>query len=183
MTKAEIYKIRYQLYRDLGYTPDDARKLRSRPLFKVEQETKVKKVKNKEEEVVDFKIEKVSKNEFENLVKINKKTGKVVKGKVYRNIRDSITAPKDVEKFKNKAYRVKNDTVYSRWGMLTQDERYRDNTAKIVKFLEKEHGLNNDQAYYLLYYITTHKISYATARRELLTRQDFEEYIPKGRRK
>ena len=145
MTRAEIYKIRYQIYRDLGYSAKEARALRSRALD------------------VSY-------------IKINPKTKKVVRGKTYRNITTSMIGPKDLKKFVNRAYRVKNDTVYSRWGMLTQDPRYKDGSAKLVKFIQKEHNINEDQAYFFLYYMTTNKKTYNQAKNDLLSNQEFEIY-------
>lgn len=153
MTRAEIYKIRYQIYRDLGYSAKEARALRSRALDT-------------------------------SYIKINPKTKKVVKGKAYKAITTTMTGPKDIKKFVNKAWRVKNDTVYSRWGMLTQDTRYKDNTVKVKQFIQKDLQVNEDQAYYFLYYMTTNKMTYKQAKNDLLSNREFEEYSKgKGKRK
>ena len=151
MTKSEIYKARYQVYRELGYSSEEARALRSKALD-------------------------VS------LIKINPETKQVVKNKTFKNITGSMTGPRDVKKFVNKAWRVKNDTVFSRWGMLTQDERYRDNTAKMHQFIKDSLKVNNDQAYYFLYYMTTNKMTYKQAKKELLSSKEFEMYVSRGKR-
>lgn len=152
MTKAQKYRIRYQMYRELGYTPTEARQLRTRTLD-------------------------VSPVQF------NKKTGNIIKGKAYRNIRDSYPRANAVDKFRRKAWEVEKDTVYSRWGMLTHDDRYKDNTAKIVKYLQNRHKISNDQAYYFLYYMTVNKVPYRHAQIELLSSRDFEMYVSRSKRR
>lgn len=148
MKKSEIYKIRYQIYRDLGYTPAEARAKRSHSLdvspIKLNEEKKVK------------------------------------KNRAYKSIVNSMTGPKDVKKFVNKAWRTKNDTVFSRWGMLTQDERYQDNTQKIRQFIQDDMKISEKQSYYFLYFMTQNKMTYQQTKEEMLTNADFEKYKPKG---
>ena len=141
----EILRIRYQLYRDMGYSSKVASKLRGKSL-----------------DVTPLKT--------------SKKTGKVIKGKAYKNIRSTLIGPKDVNRFVDNARTIKNDTTYSRWGMLTQDPRYRDNTAKQVKALQYEHNLTTNQSYYFLHYMTVNNVSYKLAKKELLSSKEFEIY-------
>ena len=149
-TKAETYKIRYQVLRNLGYTAKEARYFRSRKMD-------------------------VS------LFKINPKTGKVVKGKVYKKIIDTYPNPKTMaDNFVKYAWEVDMDRTKSRWGMLTHDKRYRDKTAYTAKFIEKRHKISTDQSYYFLYIMTKYKRSYTDAQTELLSSRDFEEYVSKG---
>lgn len=145
MTKAEKYKIRYQLYRDLGYSPEEARALRSKAL-----------------DVSD--------------IKINTKTGNIVKGKQYRAIRDNTVGVNTINKYIKTSRKIKNDTTLSRWGMLTQDERYRDNTVRMTNYLKQHFNLTEDQSYYFLYYMASNNKTYEEARKELLSNRDFEEY-------
>jgi len=151
MTKAETYKIRYAIYRDLGYSAKEARALRSKTL-----------------DVSPVRIQQ----------------SEVKKGPAYRSIRDSMTGPKDIDKFRNKIQRTRNDTVYTKWGMFTRDPRYRDQTARFVKFLEKEHNLTSDQAYTFLYFLTKNRMTYRQGKEEILAQTDFEVNIsPKGKPK
>ena len=152
MTRSEIYKIRYQIYRDLGYSPAEARAMRGRSL--------------------DVSV-----------LKVDPSTKKVVKNRAYKAVSKSMTGPKDINKFKNRAWRVKNDTIYSRWGMLTQDDRYRNQTDKIKNFIRTDLKISDDQAYYFLYYMTTNKKTYAQAKIDLLGNIEFEDYDKKKRGK
>ena len=152
-TKAETYKIRYQVLKDIGYSVSEARFFRSRKLLDV------------------------------SMFQLNKKTGKVVKGKVYKKIIDTYPNPKTMaDNFVKYAWEVDMDRTKSRWGMLTHDKRYRDKTAYTAKFLEKRHEISTDQSYYFLYIMTKYKMSYTDAQTELLSSRDFEEYISKGKR-
>ena len=139
--KAEIYRKRYQVYRDLGYSPAEARKLRSR---------------------------KLNVNEIELY-----KNGKVKKNKNYKETIKEL----QIDAYKNKALSVDNDTVFSRWGMLTKDPRYKDDTEKMVKHLALKHGINNDQAHYMLYMIVNSDMTYKEAQLQLLSKREFEMYV------
>jgi hypothetical protein len=152
MKKSEIYKIRYAIYRDLGYSAKESRALRSKAL-----------------DVSPIRLDK---------------EGALSKNRAYRSIVNSITGPKDIDKFARKFKRTKNDSVYTKWGMFTHDERFRDQTAKFVDFVKKEHDLSNDQAYSFFYYMTQGKMTYKQAKEELLSGIDFEKNLsPKGKPK
>ena len=142
----ETLRIRYNLYRDAGYTPDEARKLR-------------------------FKALDVSN------IKTDKKTGKIIKKTNYKRAKNDLT----VDRYVNDVKEIENDTIYSRWGMLTQDKRYRDDTVRIVKHLQKRHGLSNDQAYYFLYVMLQSGMSYKQTKEQLLTNKEFEIYDKRRR--
>lgn len=141
----DISRIRYQIYRDLGYSAKDARKLRHHTL-----------------DVKDIKISD---------------DGHIQKeSKQYKEIVTFIKTDKKIETYREKTDQITNDTVYSRWGMLTQDKRYRDNTAKMVKQLQRSLKITNDQAYYMLYYMMSNKRNLKQAKRELLSSKEFEIY-------
>jgi len=78
--------------------------------------------------------------------------------------------------YKNYMATKPNDTVYSRWGMYTQDIRYKDYTASIVKMIMNDMEINEDQAYYMLYYIISNDIDYKRARRDMMVDPNFEIY-------
>lgn len=138
--KSEVYRKRYQVYIDLGYTPEEARKLRSRKL-------------NVNEIDID-------------------KNGKVKKNKKYKELKKEL----QIDAYKNKAWSVDNETVFTRWGMLTKDDRYKDDTEKMVKYLMLKHDLSNDQAHYMLYMIVTTDMNYKEAQVQLLSKREFEMY-------
>jgi len=79
--------------------------------------------------------------------------------------------------YKNYMATKPNDTVYSRWGMYTHDKRYKDYTASIVKMIMNDMKINEDQAYYMLYYIISNDIDdYKRAKRDMKVDVNFEMY-------
>lgn len=158
----EIRRIRYQALRQAGYTPKQANRLASRKInvgnLKTDKKGKVDKNNPQFKKLVDR-----IKRDFTSISQVRSSN--------YDRINKTINDYKDM------AYSVKNDTVYKRWGMLTHDERYRDRTMRVVKMLQKEHNLNIDQAYYMLYYMVYFNKSYDDAINELLSSRDFEMYV------
>jgi len=105
-------------------------------------------------------------------VRVSRKTGKVIKGKNYQRLLKSY----DIDDYVDRTKSIKNDTVYSRWGMLTNDERYRDETEKYVNYVRKTFNLSNDQAHYFVYMMISNNLTFEEAREQLLTSEEFEMY-------
>ena len=84
---------------------------------------------------------------------------------------------KKILEYKNYMATKPNDTVHRRWGMYTHDERYRDYTASIVKMIMDDMQINEDQAYYMLYYMVSNNIDdYELAKRDMMVDEKFEIY-------
>ena len=84
---------------------------------------------------------------------------------------------KKILEYKNYMATKPNDTVLRRWGMYTHDERYRDYTASIVKMIMNDMKINEDQAYYMLYYMVSNDIDdYERAKRDMMVDEKFEIY-------
>lgn len=133
--------LKYRIYRDLGYSASEARKLRSKK--------------------IDVNLDNI---EVEN--------GKVKnRNNYYKAVRSA-----SIIKYGEDVKDYQNDTVYSKWGMLTQDNRYRDDTARMAKYLQKNHKLSNDQSYYFLYTMLQNNLSYGEAKEQLLSNKEFEMY-------
>ncbi|HEY8362386.1 MAG TPA: LacI family DNA-binding transcriptional regulator [Tissierellaceae bacterium] len=95
--------------------------------------------------------------------------------------RRSRTVAREYLEYKNKMDRLPNDTVLSRWGMYSWDERYRDETARIAKLIEKDMNINTKQAYYMLYYMVSNNITdYERAKEDMYVDENFEIYRRKG---
>jgi transcriptional regulator with XRE-family HTH domain len=95
--------------------------------------------------------------------------------------RKSRTVAREYLKYKNKMDKLPNDTVLSRWGMYSWDERYRDETARIAKLIEKDMNINTKQAYYMLYYMVSNNITdYERAKEDMYVDENFEIYSRKG---
>ena len=90
---------------------------------------------------------------------------------------------KEYLKYKNKMDKLPNDTVLTRWGMYSQDKRYKDDTASIVKKMMEDMGINNDQAYYMLYYMVSNDIDdYERAKADMMVDKNFEMYSRKNKK-
>lgn len=149
LSRAEIYKIRYHIYRKAGYSAVEARKLRSRKL-----------------NIGDLQL-KNGQVPYEN------ETFK----KIVNSITDFSKKIDDFRQFYiENVYGDNNDTTYTPWGAITHDPRYEDKTARLVKELQDRHNLTVNQGYYMLYMMTTHGMSYRTAVSELLSSEEFETY-------
>ena len=147
----EVRRIRYRLYRDLGYTPSEAQAMRGRS--------------------VDISH-----------IRVDSKTGKIKKGKVYKEKLKTVDVVNYEKEYRNlintkPSGRVDDsESVYQGWGYRTQDRRVRDHTAKYVKKIQNDMGINNDQAYFMLYYMTENNISYERAKADMMVNKEFELY-------
>ena len=89
---------------------------------------------------------------------------------------------KKILEYKNYMATKPNDTVLTRWGMYTHDKRYKDYTASIVKMIKDDMKINDDQAYYMLYYMVSNNIDeYERAKRDMMVDKNFEIYKTKRR--
>lgn len=82
------------------------------------------------------------------------------------------------------AKNVENDTIYTKWGMLTHDKRYRNKLKNVTKTMEQNFknfygpgkGLSNDQIYFFLYFAVQGEYTYDETANQLLTSKEFEIY-------
>ena len=94
-----------------------------------------------------------------------------------------VNVVKNYIEYKNYMAEKPNDTVLTRWGMYTHDPRYKDYTASIVKMIKDDMQINDDQAYYMLYYMVSNNIDdYERAKRDMMVDENFEIYKTKKRR-
>lgn len=84
-----------------------------------------------------------------------------------------------VDLYSKKVKSVENDTVLSRWGMLTKDDRYKGETHDIVSAIKKDMKINNKQAYYFAYVMLQSGMTYKQAKRQMRTDKLFEKYSKK----
>ena len=93
----------------------------------------------------------------------------------------SLKVSREYLKYRNKMNRLPNDTVYTRWGMYCHDKRYKEYTASIVKLIMDDMKVNENQAYYMLYYMVSNNITdYERAKRDMQVDENFEIYKRKG---
>lgn len=158
----ELLKSRYKILRDLGFTSTEARKLR------------------KQTKTLDFD----TKNAY------SKKTGKVKKTKKIKKVlemSEGIKINNKFEEYKKKTANVTgdNDTVLSDWGYMTAakikkgDEKgkfYKNENLKMVKSIKKDMKLNNDQAFYMLWYMRKYKVNYLQAKEDMVSDEYFNIY-------
>lgn len=133
----EILRIRYKFYRELGYSSYDARKLRN------------------------HKLDISNLNIVDNRIVIDENFEKLKKEILISNYRE-----KTIEETNKLINRFKldditnNDTTLTPWGRMTHDKRFKDDTAKVVKRIQLDADLNNDQAYYFLWLMYTENYTY-----------------------
>lgn len=147
--RKETLKKRYEVYRRLGYSSQTARALsfRSLDVSSLEISEKTGKLKRNKQTKVFIENERLT---WEN-----------------KNV---------VDKYVDRISSIKNDTVYTRHGMLTHDKRYKGENGKVISIIKNENKLNVNQAYYLFYYMTQSNLNYEQAKKELLSSKEFEMY-------
>ncbi len=105
---------------------------------------------------------------------------RVLKVIIELDYKPKVNLNKKILKYKNYMATKPNDTVLKRWGMYTHDERYRDYTASIVKMIMDDMQINEDQAYYMLYYMVSNDLDdYELAKRDMMVDKNFEIYRTK----
>ena len=93
-----------------------------------------------------------------------------------------VNIDKKILEYKDYMATKPNDTVLRRWGMYTHDKRYKDYTASIVKMIMDDMKINEDQAYYMLYYMVSNDLDdYELAKRDMMVDKNFEIYKTKRR--
>ena len=107
---------------------------------------------------------------------------RVLKVIIELDYKPRVNINKKILEYKDYMATKPNDTVLTRWGMYTHDERYRDYTASIVKFIKDDMQINDDQAYYMLYYMVSNDLDdYELAKRDMMVDEKFEIYKRKRR--
>lgn len=160
-------KIRYNLYRDAGYSIKDAQRMRY--------------IRNTDNpEYLDIKS-----------IKVDSKTNKVIKKDVYKTTLNTLHFDERMDVIRM-AYKT-NDTTFTYHGYLTTKPKRKDDNAEwkflrneyyeLVKTIKKYDNLTTDQAFFMAHYILMNKIDYKTARKELLSDEDFQKYVQGKSRK
>lgn len=145
----ETLRIRYQVYKQLGYDSKTASFLSHRKL-------------DVSELTLSKKTGKLTRN------KVTKQ---------YINVTMEKNKRRDyIDNHQAKVKVIANDTNYTLHGLLTHDKRYKGETGVVVHNIQRENKLSNDQAYYFFFYMTQKHLSYDDTKKELLSNRDFEEY-------
>ena len=107
---------------------------------------------------------------------------RVLKVIIELDYRPRVNINNKILEYKNFMATKPNDTVLRRWGMYTHDKRYKDYTASIVKMIMDDMKINEDQAYYMLYYMVSNDLDdYELAKRDMMVDKNFEIYKTKRR--
>ena len=148
-SRSETLKIRYQVYRRLGYDSRTSRALAQRSLDVSGLE-------------ISSKTGKLKRNTVT---------------KTYLNTTMEQFKRRDaVDNYVRKSTRIDNDTNYTKHGLLTQDKRYKGESGKIITIIKQENRISTNQAYYFFYFMTRYGLSYMETKEQLLTNKEFEEY-------
>ena len=100
------------------------------------------------------------------------KDGNVKRGLNFKRKSRVVGIDLDYDYFK----KLENDTVYSRFGMITQDKRYKDRVMRTVQAIQTDTDCNEKQSFYLLWFMIESDMSYEEAKRELLGSKKWEMY-------
>lgn len=100
------------------------------------------------------------------------KNGKIKRGLNYKRKTREVSVDLGADYLKG----LENDTVYSQFGMITQDKRYKDRTVKVVRAIQHDTGANEKQSFYLLWFMIESGMTYEEAKRELLSSKQWELY-------
>ena len=148
-SRNELLKKRYQVYRKLGYDSRTSRALSQRSL-----------------DVSGLEISKRT-----GKLKQNKTTKRFIETDMKAWQRKEV-----IDNYSKEVKGIKNDTVYTRHGMLTHDKRYIGKTGKIVSIIRHENKITTNQAYYFFYIMNQYDLSYEETKKQLLTNKEFEMY-------
>lgn len=148
-SRNETLKIRYQVYRRLGYDSRTSRALAQRSL-----------------DVSDLEISK----------KTGKLKRNTVTKQYINTTMEQYKRRDAIDNYRKRYQRIVNDTNYTQHGLVTHDKRYKGETGKIITIIRQENRLSHDQAYYFLYFMNRYGLSYTDTKKELLTNKEFEEY-------
>ena len=157
----ETLKKRYQVYRRLGYNSKVSRALSQRSLdvSQLEISTKTGKLKANTNTKQYIEIDMREWKRTRAIDNYKHKTDDIIKN---RNDNE--------------------DTVYTNHGMLIHDKRYKGESGRIVSIIKNSHNLTTDQAYFFFYSMNENNWTYSQAKKQLLSNQEFEIYVSKGKR-
>lgn len=169
----ELVRLRYSYYRSLGYTGVEARKLSKKKinieidlLRETDETYRSNKEKTKTIKPKTVKNEKVKNEKDFDLDEYIKKEEHKIGVKRVNNY---------VKKFKKTEGQV-IDTTLTDFGKFTHDNRYKDDTASVVRFIEDDNNLNTNQAYYFIYLMYQYGYTYNQVKRQITIDEKFELY-------
>ena len=132
---------KYQRLRQLGYSPDEARRLRG---FKFD----VKASKTKIEETINERIDrKVNSDVYSIINQVRKWDNLTERG------------------------RIRTIGTQDSWGFIVQNPKYKDKTMKVVKRIADEYNITEPQAYHLIYTAYKYNISLYEALKIIFTEE------------
>lgn len=152
-------KIRYNFLREIGLSPERARKLRTNKQINIEN--------------LSLRNNKVVKND--NYYKLFEKVKET-----YPNV-NALTIETDVKRYVKKYRNVENYGVYTKWGTLTRVAPYKHETNQLVSQIKEVFGVNTKQAFYILYLMYQHGQTIDQIQEIIKTDPLFEQYAKEGR--
>lgn len=152
-------KIRYNFLREIGLSPERARKLRTNKQINIEN--------------LSLRNNKVVKND--NYYKLFEKVKEA-----YPNV-NALTIETDVKRYVKKYRNVENYGVYTKWGTLTRVAPYKHETNQLVSRIKEVFGVNTKQSFYILYLMYQHGQSIDQIQEIIKTDPLFEQYAKEGR--
>ena len=146
----ETLKIRYQVYRRLGYDSKTSRALSQRALD----------------------VSGVELSEATGKLKRNSNTKQYIEKDMISWKRAKVIDTYH-EEVKNIDY---SDSLLTHHGTLVNDKRYKGKNGKIISIIKTENNLSRNQAYYFFYIMTQSGMTYKQTKKQLMSNKEFEAY-------
>ncbi len=140
---------KYQRLRQMGYSPDEARRLRG---FKFD----VKASKNKIEDTINERLDR--KNNYD----------------VYSNIIDQVRKWDNL----TERGRIRTIGTQDSWGFIVHNPKYKDRTMRIINRVADRYNITEPQAYHLVYTAYKYNISLNEAMKIIFTEEGIWQQSP-----
>lgn len=153
-------RMRYNFLREIGLSPDSARKLRNDKRINVEN--------------LSIRNNKVVKNDY--FYKLQEKVKE--NPKLY-----TLSIENDVNKYIKKYKNIENYGVYTKWGTLTRVEPYKHHTYQLVNRIREVFNANEKQGFYILYLMYQNGLTIDQIQEIIKTDPLFEQYAKERTKK
>lgn len=178
--KNETARIRYQLYRDMGYSVKEAQRLRWHDDIALEDVRNINTEAPTRNELIrqryqslrkqGYSVKDAQKLRYRGIKRIKRK--RIIKDKTYHYFKHEYSIDTVMQEMR----RYENDTTMHDHGFYSHTNYLKGNYADMVQRIRDENNLSDKQAWYVAYYMTESKKSYHETMNELRSNALFEKY-------